>query len=100
MDVLIHGSGKWPEMASYEVWEADFWSNRHYKTSPVDLEGSRGQLWPWRAEKSTILARCGPLTGRSGRACPPCIKNPGVRQVCGARHAPKRPLLLRLVRAR
>ena len=27
-----------------------FWRNRHCKTNPVDLEGSRGKVWPKRAE--------------------------------------------------
>ncbi len=33
-------------MALELVCRADFWCNRHCKTSPVVLEGFRGQVWP------------------------------------------------------
>ena len=34
------------ETALELVSGADFWCNRHCKTSPVDLEGCWGQVWP------------------------------------------------------
>ena len=34
------------EMALELVCRADFWCNRHCRTSPVDLEGFWGQVWP------------------------------------------------------
>jgi hypothetical protein len=37
------------------VYGADFWCNRHCKTNPVDLEGSRGQVWPNNGRKWTPL---------------------------------------------
>ena len=45
------GVGKYQDMAGHEMvleldYGADFWRNRHCKTNPVDLEGSRGQVWP------------------------------------------------------
>ena len=54
MDFLIHGSGKWHDMASYEVYAAGFWSNRHHKTSPIDLEcfdlGGKSSYFPTLVE--------------------------------------------------
>ena len=32
-------------MGSDDVYEPDFRCNLHFKTFPVDLEGSRGQVW-------------------------------------------------------
>ena len=40
------------EMALELVCGADFWCNRHCKANPVDLEGSRGQVWPEINRKS------------------------------------------------
>jgi hypothetical protein len=34
------------EMALEVVCGADFWCNRHCRTSPVVLEGFWGQVWP------------------------------------------------------
>ena len=33
------------KMSLDEVYEADFRCNLHFKTFPVNLEGSRGQVW-------------------------------------------------------
>ncbi len=41
------------EMALELVCRADFWCNRHCKTSPVDLEGFGGQVWPKIGRKPT-----------------------------------------------
>ncbi len=40
-------------MALELVCRADFWCNRHCKTSPVDLDGSGGQVWPKIGRKPT-----------------------------------------------
>ena len=54
------------EMALELVSRADCLSNRHCKTSPVDLEGSRGQVWPTKCTHSTMLGR---IRGRAGAYC-------------------------------
>ena len=40
------------EMVLELVWGADFWFNRHCRTSPVVLEGFWGQAWPKLGRKS------------------------------------------------
>ncbi len=39
------------EMALELLCRADFWCNRHCRTSPVDLEGFWAQVWPKMARK-------------------------------------------------
>ncbi len=41
------------EMALELVCRSDFWCNRRCKTSPVDLEGFWGQVWPKIGRKPT-----------------------------------------------
>ena len=41
------------ELALELVCGADFWCNRHCETSPVDLEGFWGQVWPKIGRKTT-----------------------------------------------
>ncbi len=41
------------EMALELVCRADFWCNRHCRTSPVLLEGLWGQVWPKTGRKPT-----------------------------------------------
>ncbi len=53
------------EIALELVWGADFWCNRHYKTSPVVLEGMWGQVWPTigrKPEKSEYRVANEPLS--------------------------------------
>ena len=45
------------EMALELVCGADFWCNRHCKTSPVVLEGFWGQVWPKIGRKPTRKLR-------------------------------------------
>ncbi len=42
------------DMGPDEVSRADFRCNRHFKTSPVDLDGSPGVFWPRKDGKSAI----------------------------------------------
>ena len=51
--ILVFGH----EAALDEVSEADFGCNLHRKTSPVDLEGSRGRLWAREGRKSAKKLR-------------------------------------------
>ena len=43
-----------------EIWNGDFWCNRHCKTSHVVLDGFGGQVWP-----------------KIGRVPPPPLRKPG-----------------------
>ena len=53
------------EMVLELVWGADFWFNRHCRTSPVVLEGFWGQAWPKivrKPEKSEFRIANEPLS--------------------------------------
>ncbi len=54
-EIFLGVSAHRREMALALVYGADFWCNRRCTTSPVDLEGSRGQVLPKSGRKSTPL---------------------------------------------
>ncbi len=63
------------QLALELVCGADFWCNRHCKTSPVDLEGFGGQVWPnigRKPEKSEFRIANEPL--RFSSLCQLCLR--------------------------